>query len=235
MVELWRDEAIERSWRVLRRLHGIADFVVIGGWGVYFWTRKLKSRDIDLYIDQDNFYGLQAEALKAGLTIKRNPRLKKFEAVIEGVEVDIYTPFMCRLAVPCADVFKEGWISIIDGFRVATPEVLLLFKAQAARERWGAEKGVKDRCDLISLLAFADLKFDLLRGLCKRYDADGSLVGAIKRTLRESRAEYRNLGLSYEKEGIKLRRNFEEKLAQTRGRRKSKGKKLKTSEDPLSS
>lgn len=232
MVELWRDDAIERSWRVLRRLHGVADFVVIGGWGVYFWARKLKSRDIDLYIDQDNFYRFQAESLKFGFPLKRNPRLKKFEVVIEGAEVDIYTPFMCRLAVPCADVFKEGWISIIDGFRVATPEVLLLLKAQAARERWGAEKGMKDRIDLISLLAFADLKFDLLRRLCKKYDTDGSLVEVIKRTLRESRMEYRSLGLSYEKEGIKLRRNFEMKLVQTRGRRKPKDKKLEKATTP---
>jgi hypothetical protein len=59
------------------------------GLGVYFWTRKLKSRDIDMYIDQDNFYKLQAEALKAGFPIKRNLRLKKFEELIDEVETDI--------------------------------------------------------------------------------------------------------------------------------------------------
>lgn len=205
MVELWRDDAIERSWQVLKRLHELADFVTIGGWGVYLWARKLKSRDIDIYMDQDNFYGLQAEALKAGFTIKRNPRLKKFEALIEGVEVDIYTPFMCNLVVPCLDVFREGLVSNIEGFKVAGPEVLLILKAQAARERWHSEKGMKDRADIISLLAFVDLKPRLLKKLLAKYDPQKSLLKIIERTLRESRAEYKTLGLSYEKDGVKLR------------------------------
>ena len=176
------------------------------GWGVYFWTRKLKSRDIDIYIDQDSFYRLQRELLGRGHVIKRNPRLRRLEALIEGVEVDIYTPFLCNLVVPCQDVFEEGWFSDIEGFRVAIPEVLLLLKAQAARERWHAEKGMKDRADIISLIAFADLKFDLLRRLLGKYDADRSLVGVIERALGESRAEYGFLDLAYERDGVRLRK-----------------------------
>jgi len=213
MVELWREEAIEHSWEVLQRLHEFTDFVTIGGWGVYLWARKLKSRDIDIYIDQDNFYRLQAGALKEGFNIKRNPRLKKFEVRIEGVEVDIYTPFMCNLAVPCLDVFREGLVSNVEGFKVAVPEVLLLLKAQAAEERWGSEKGMKDRADIISLLAFVDLKLGLLRKLLKKYDPRKSIWKTVERTLRESRAEYKTLGLSYEKEGVKLRKLLEKKLA----------------------
>lgn len=209
---MWREEQIERSWRVLTDLRGLADFVVIGGWGVYFWTRKLKSRDVDLYIDQENFYKLQAEALERGFTIKRNPRLKKFEVLIDDVETDIYTPFLCNLAVPCDDVFRERWFSVIEGFKIALPEVLLLLKAQVARERWHAEKGMKDRADLISLLAFADLKFDYLRRLLRKYDADGSLRGVVEKSLRESRAEYRFLGLTYEKDGVRLRKLLAKKL-----------------------
>lgn len=213
MVELWRDEAVERSWLVLQRLHGFADFVSIGGWGVYLWARKLKSRDIDIYIDQDNFYRLQAELLKTGVTIKRNPRLKKFEALVEGVEVDIYTPFMCNLVVPCLEVFRRGMVSNIEGFKAAVPEVLLLLKAQAALDRWNSEKGMKDRVDIISLLAFVDIKHDLLKKLLKKYDAEKTLWKTVERTLRESRAEYKALGLSYEKDGVKLRKLLERKLA----------------------
>ena len=44
VIVMWRDEVVERSWRVLGELKGFADFVLIGGWGVYLWTRKLKSR-----------------------------------------------------------------------------------------------------------------------------------------------------------------------------------------------
>lgn len=197
---------------MLDDLHGLVDFVLIGGWGVYFWTRKLKSRDIDLYIDQENFYKLQAKAIERGFTLKRNPRLKKFEMLIGGVETDIYTPFLCNLVVPSEDVFKKRLFSVVEGFKVALPEVLLLLKAQAARERWHAEKGMKDRADLISLLAFADLKFDYLKGLLEKYDANGSLIDAIKKSLRESRVEYKFLGLTYEKDGVKLRKLLDEKL-----------------------
>jgi len=212
MVEMWRDDAIERSWQVLRRLRELADFVVIGGWGVYFWAKKLKSRDIDIYIDQENFYALQAEALSGGFTVKRNPRLKKFEVLMDGVEVDIYTPFMCNLVVPCADVFRENLVSNIEGFDVAAPEVLLLLKAQAAGERWHAEKGMKDRADIISLLAFVDIKFRLLKQLLKKYDVGAPLLGIIERTLKESREEYKILGLSREKDGVRLMRELKKHL-----------------------
>jgi len=105
VIEMWRDEVVERSWRVLGELKGFADFVLIGGWGVYFWTRKLKSRDIDVYIDQENFYRLQSELTQRGYALKRNVRLRKFETLMGDVEVDVYTPFMSKLVVPCSDVF----------------------------------------------------------------------------------------------------------------------------------
>ena len=185
--------------------------VVIGGWGVYFWAKKLKSRDIDIYIDQENFYALQVEALNGDFTIKRNPRLKEFEVLMDGVEVDIYTPFMCNLVVPCADVFREDLVSNIEGFDVAAPEVLLLLKAQAAGERWHAEKGMKDRADIISLLAFVDIKFRLLKQLLKKY-VGAPLLDIIERTLKESREEYKILGLSREKDGVRLMRELKKHL-----------------------
>jgi hypothetical protein len=113
---------------------------------------------------------------------------------------------------PCSDVFQEKWISDIEGFKVAFPEVLLLLKAQAAKERWQAEKGVKDRVDIISLLAFVDLKFELIQRLLKKYDPKRLLLSVILRTLRESRVEYKVLGLSYERDGTKLRKHIEKRL-----------------------
>jgi len=206
MVEMWHPELVERSWRVLNMLRDFADFVLIGGWGVFFWARKAKSRDIDIYIDQDNFYILQDRCADAGMRIARNPRLRKFETVMNGVEIDIYTPFMCNLVIPCRDVMRGGMTSNVEGFRVAVPEVLLLLKAQAAKERWGSEKGFKDRVDIISLLAFVDVKFDLMERLVEKYDKRMELIEVLKRTLRESRREYRFLGLSYEREGSRLLR-----------------------------
>ena len=206
---MWRDEAVEKSWQVLAELRGLADFVLIGGWGVYLWTRKMKSRDIDVCINQENFYKLQSELLQRDYGLKRNVRLMKFEALIGDVEVDIYTPFMSKLTVPCSDIFDKKLYSSIERFKVTLPEVLLLLKAQAAQQRWHAEKGVKDRVDIISLLKFADIKRDMLNRMLKKYDKDDTLQGVIKRTISESRIEYRLLGLAYEKDGVQLKKSFE--------------------------
>jgi hypothetical protein len=206
---MWRDEVVERSWRVLGELKGFADFVLIGGWGVYLWNRKLKSRDIDVYIDQKNFYKLQSELTQKGYVLKRNVRLMRFEALISDVEVDIYTPFASRLVIPCLDVFDKKLYSVIEGFKVAIPEVLLLLKAQAAQDRWHAEKGLKDRVDIISLLKFADVKRDVLEQMLKDYDTQHTLRDAIKRAISESRIEYRFLGLAYEKDGVQLKKSYE--------------------------
>lgn len=205
---MWRDEVVERAWQILCELKGLADFVLIGGWAVYLWTRKLKSRDIDLYIDQENFYKLQSELLQRSHALKRNVRLRKFEALIGDVEVDIYTPFMSNLAVPCSDVFNKKLYSIIERFKVVIPEALLLLKAQAAQQRWHAEKGVKDRVDIISLLKFADIKRDLLEQMLRKYDKQHILLDAIKRAIAESRIEYKFLGLIYEKDGAQLKTAF---------------------------
>jgi hypothetical protein len=204
-----RNEVVERSWRVLGELKGFADFVLIGGWGVYLWNRKLKSRDIDVYIDQKNFYKLQSELTQKGYALKRKVRLMKFEALISDVEVDIYTPFVSRLVIPCLDVFDRKLYSVIEGFKVAIPEVLLLLKAQAAQNRWHAEKGLKDRVDIISLLKFADVKRDVLEQMLREYDAQHTLRDAIKRAISESRIEYRFLGLAYEKDGVQLKKSYE--------------------------
>ena len=206
---MWRDEIVERSWTVLGELKELADFVLIGGWAAYFWSRRLKSRDIDLYVDQENFYRLQSALLQKDYAVKRNVRLKKFEALIGDVEVDIYTPFMSNLAVPCSDVFAKKLFSLVEGFKVAIPEVLLLLKAQAAQQRWQAEKGLKDRVDIISLLKFVDVKRDLFEQMLRKYDRRNLLREVIKRTIVESRIEYKFLGLAYEKDGVQLKKSFE--------------------------
>jgi predicted nucleotidyltransferase len=164
---MWRDETVEESWQVLNELRNLADFVLIGGWAVYLWTHKLKSRDIDLCINQENFYKLQQELLQRNHALKRNVRLMKFEAIIDTVEVDIYTPFISKLTVPCLDILNNKLYSSIELFKVAQPEALILLKAQAAQQRWHSEKGVKDRIDIISLIKYADLKTDTIKRMSR--------------------------------------------------------------------
>ena len=126
------------------------------------------------------------------------------------VEVDIYTPFVSKLVIPCLDVFDRKLYSVIEGFKVTIPEVLLLLKAKAAQDRWHAEKGLKDRVDIISLLKYADVKPDVLKQMLTQYDMQHMLRDAIKRAISESRIEYRFLGLVYEKDGVQLKRTYED-------------------------
>lgn len=205
MQNLWRDDVVDRSWRALLHLHDLSRFVLIGGWAVYFWTHKLKSRDIDLCVDQDNFYRLQSELQKENVFITRNARLRKFEARLDDVEVDIYVPFLLNLIVPVRELFRSRWFANVEGHDVALPEVLLLLKSQAAKERWRSEKGVKDRVDILSLLLYSDWKRTILSELATTYDPAGEHLRVIIRTVSESRIEYRYLGMRYEREGRKLR------------------------------
>jgi hypothetical protein len=72
-----------------------------------------------------------------------------------------------------------------------------------------AEKGLKDRVDIISLLKFVDVKRDLLNQVLQKFDEQHVLREVIKRAISESRIEYKFLGLACEKDGVQLRRSFE--------------------------
>lgn len=133
--------------------------------------------------------------------------MKRFEALISSVEVDICRPFVSRLVVLCFDVFDQKLFSTIEVFKVAIPEVLLLLKAQAALDRWHSEKGLKDRVDTIS--KFADMKLDVLHQMLMKHDVQHTLRDVIKRIVSESRIEYRFQGLAYEKDGVELKETCE--------------------------
>jgi hypothetical protein len=202
---MWRDDVADRSWAVLIHLRELSRFILIGGWAIYMWTRRLKSRDIDLCIDQDAFYVLQAQLQKENVPIAKNPRLRKFEARMGDVEVDIYTPFESNLIIPVKALFQNHWFAGIDQYDVALPEILLLLKSQAAVERWTSEKGLKDRIDLLSLLLYSDWKAQFLLDLARKFDPASRYLDVLLRTVKESRVEYNYLGLKYEREGRKLR------------------------------
>lgn len=209
---MWREDIVDRSWRILLHLRELSRFILIGGWAVYFWTHKLKSRDVDLCIDQDNFYRLHNELQKENVFVSRNPRLRKFEARFGDVEVDIYTPFQSNLIVPIGALFEKKWFTNIEGQDVAVPEILMLLKSQAAKERWSSEKGLKDRVDLLSLLLYSDWKPEFLRQVTETFDPTQELIKVLARTVKESRVEYRYLGVQYQREGRRLRRIIEQLL-----------------------
>ena len=184
-MELWNLNAVEKSEKILSEINKIADFVVIGGWATYLYTKAIKSTDIDIYINFDDFFKFQAYFSNRGIFINYNKNLNKYEIKTEDVDIDIYTPHKCGLIVSCKDVFEKKLYEIIDGFKVIKIEYLILLKLKAEEDRKAALKGFKDRCDIISLLAKSDCK--ILINLLKDYDDS---YNELIKIIKESREEY---------------------------------------------
>ena len=68
---------------------------------------------------------------------------------------------------------------------------------------------MKDKVDIISLLEFADIRRDTFERVLRDYDRRHMLRDAIGRVISESRIEYKFLGLAHEKDGVQLKRSFE--------------------------
>ncbi|MFH1192257.1 MAG: hypothetical protein V1655_02160 [bacterium] len=50
-MQFWRDNITEKSFQALLEMKNKINFILIGGWAVYFWTKKMKSKDIDIILD----------------------------------------------------------------------------------------------------------------------------------------------------------------------------------------
>lgn len=199
-MELWNEIVVEKSYNVLNRIKTELDFVIIGGWASWFHTKTVKSKDIDMYVNFEDFFNFQKILADRGIFISLNQKLKKYEAKIDEVEIDIYTPKYCDLIVPCKDVFSEKWYKKIGGFKVILPEPFLILKLNAEENRSGTIKGFKDRIDILSMIYKIDLDKKLLSDIEKRYNfaAKNKILEIIKTSNEEFRyffPEWRNLRL----------------------------------------
>jgi len=188
-MEIWNEKALEKSEKVLNQLKEIADFVLIGGWAVYLLTKAIKSLDIDVYINFNDFFSAQSKLAEKGIFISFNQRLKKYSTKIEEVEIDIYTPDQCNLIVPCKDIFNNKWFEIIEGFKVIKSEPLLLLKLSSEFSRKNKLKGFKDRVDILALITKLDIDIKFLRSLFDRYNAT-KLKSRLLAIIKDSSGEY---------------------------------------------
>ncbi len=152
-MKFWNNPVIERSFSVLKDMKMRYEFVLIGGWAVWLYTKKEKSKDIDIIVDFPALEKIRAEYL-----LKRNENLRKYEILIEGISIDIYVPYYSNLLIQPEILMKNT--DIIDGFRVPIPEYLLALKQQAEIERRNSVKGMKDRVDILSLLIYEDIDME---------------------------------------------------------------------------
>ena len=173
-MEYWNDIIIERSWKILQELKGKFSFILVGGWAIYLWTKKFKSKDIDIIVDFDTL-----DKLKKEYDLRKNETLKKYEIKINEVDIDIYTAFYSELAISVEQIRSTK----IEGFDVVRTEELLILKQGAEIDRKESEKGEKDRLDILSLLFYCDIKFDeyfkILKKINREYFYD-RLIKVVK-------------------------------------------------------
>jgi len=150
-MEYWNDLITERSWKILQEIKGKFNFILIGGWANYLWTRKFKSKDIDIVIDFETL-----DKLKKEYNLRKNDVLKKYEIKIDEIDIDIYVPFYSNLTIPLEKLRKTK----IENFDVVKIEDLLILKQGATIDREYSEKGKKDILDILSSLFYCEIDFE---------------------------------------------------------------------------
>ncbi len=138
-------------------------FIVIGGWAAYLWTKLHKSKDVDIILPKIE----ELDILKRRYPLQKNDRLKKYEVKFEEIDLDIYVPYYSKLTLPIENITKLT--TVIEGFTVVAPEVLLILKQGAELDRKDSVKGQKDRIDIMALLFYADIDFMTYRNLLEKY------------------------------------------------------------------
>ncbi|MGB9883655.1 MAG: hypothetical protein ACPLRN_04070 [Microgenomates group bacterium] len=202
MNDFYQQFLTDKSFSILTELKKKFKFILIGGWAVYFYTKSLKSKDIDIIVDFS-----QLEKLRREFVIEKNERLKKYQIKIEGIDIDIYLPFYSNLGLPVEKIMKRT--VLVNGFTLPEKEMLLLTKLKAYQDRKGSIKGEKDLIDIISLVLLGDIDFHRFFYLIKKYqlsDLKNNLIKILKDT-----KEMEELKLNQHK-FAKIKKNLLQKL-----------------------
>ncbi len=168
-MDYYHDLVTQKSWEELTNLSRFVSFVLIGGWAVYLYTKGLKSKDIDILV---NFDALGV--LKNQYAITRHERLKKYHAIRDVVDIDIYLPYYSRIGIPVEDLM--GKTRLIEGFHVIDPNYLLALKLFALGQRGRTPKGRKDFLDILSLFTKARIDGRLVHTILDQYHLDHALT-----------------------------------------------------------
>lgn len=185
--QFWHSLITDKSYAFLKELRRNFDFVLIGGWAVYFYTKALKSKDIDIIVDFETL-----GRMRENFDLVKNDRLKQYEIRAEGFDVDIYVPHWSELGLPLDFVMKS--ISSVEGFNLPRKETLLLLKLYVYTQRSISLKGKKDLIDIISLLYFNNPSWDTVMRTVKSYKLE-SLLETLREILKTT-YEMKELGLN---------------------------------------
>jgi len=188
-MDFWNDISTRKSWDILKKLNKQFNFIVIGGWGIYLWTHAQKSKDIDfILIDWK-----ELEKIKRKYEPKKNDRLRKYEIILDEVDVDIYLPYYSRFPIPAEHLLTLK--TLREGFNVLKPEPLLILKQQALQDRKDSIKGQKDRLDIFSLLLSETFDFNSYQQILEKYKLQ-NLSRELEKIIRLSKEEFKYLDIT---------------------------------------
>lgn len=186
-MDYYHNLITDKSWKLLQTLRKTYDFILIGGWAVFLYTKALKSKDIDLVVEYN-----ELEKFKKELEVGKNDRLKKYEARRQEVEIDIYIPYYSNPGIAAEELKK--YAASVEGFKTVTPEVLAILKQKALSERVGTPKGRKDLIDLVSLLTLADFDFNEFKSISKSFGLENLTL--LVKSILENSFELPEVGLN---------------------------------------
>ena len=161
-MEFWNSDITNESWKELLVLSTKYNFILIGGWAIYLYTKLQKSRDIDMVVDYD-----QIKLLSVDFEMRKNPSLYKYEIKFQKFDIDVYTPFYSKLTVPPEDLINN--YTLIENIRVPRVEELLILKLGAFDYRMNSIKGQKDRLDITGLAFYSNIDYSRLKKLLNKY------------------------------------------------------------------
>jgi len=170
-MEYWNDFITEQSWKILQELKGKFNFILIGGWANYLWTKKFKSKDIDIVIDFNTL-----SELKKLYNLRKNDNLKKYEIKTDEIDIDIYVAHYSNLTIP----LEQLRTTKIEAFTVVKLEDLLILKQGAFTNRKHSEKGEKDKLDILSILFYTDINFKEYNKILKKLKKESFYNELIK-------------------------------------------------------
>lgn len=204
-MEFWNELITDKSFKVLRELRKRYSFTLIGGWAVFMFTKSIKSKDIDIIVDFETLSQMRKE-----LEISKTEFLKKYQSEIEGVSIDIYVPYYSEFVVPAEGIVKNT--INVEGFNLPKPEILLLLKLQAEKERTESVKGQKDRADILSLLISEKIDFKNFKNLVEKYKLE-NYNRRLKNIVRTARKEFEYLGITDLRKVKKIRERLLEQTS----------------------
>jgi len=180
MPEFYHNLVTEKSFKILQDLKRKFDFILIGGWAIFLYTKALKSKDIDIVVDYN-----ELEKFKTEFSVFKNERLKKYEAKLEEIDIDIYLPYFSDLSFPIEEI--KNYLQSVEGFKVPIPEILLILKVKTYLERKGTTKGEKDFLDIFTLISNEKIDWKAYKELIEKYNLK-ELNQKLKEIISSARA-----------------------------------------------